>query len=67
MPEQLIDMRKSPNMIVLYNGGGGEKNKTKTLNYVAWVREWTIPTQRPPFTGKVGANFCRLGGAAWSA
>jgi hypothetical protein len=28
------------------------------LNSVAWVRERTIPTQRPPLVGEVNANFC---------
>jgi hypothetical protein len=27
-------------------------------NPVAWVREWTIPTERPPLVGEVSANFC---------
>jgi hypothetical protein len=25
---------------------------------VAWVRERTIPTERPPLVGEVRANFC---------
>jgi hypothetical protein len=28
------------------------------LNSVAWVRERTIPTERPPLASKVSANFC---------
>jgi hypothetical protein len=28
------------------------------LNSVAWVREGTIPTERPPLVGEVSANFC---------
>jgi hypothetical protein len=28
-------------------------------NPVVWVRERTIPTERPPLLGKVIANFCR--------
>jgi len=28
------------------------------LNSVALVRERTIPTERPPLVGEVGANFC---------
>jgi hypothetical protein len=28
------------------------------LNSVAWVRERTIPTERPPLVGQVNANFC---------
>jgi hypothetical protein len=32
-------------------------NKTK-LNSVAWVRERTRPTERPPPVGEVSANFC---------
>jgi hypothetical protein len=27
-------------------------------NSVAWVRERTIPTERPPLVGEVNANFC---------
>jgi hypothetical protein len=27
-------------------------------NSVAWVRERTIPTERPPLIGEVNANFC---------
>jgi hypothetical protein len=30
----------------------------KKLNSVAWVRERTIPTERPPLVGEVSANFC---------
>jgi hypothetical protein len=29
-----------------------------TTNYVALVRERTIPTERPPLVGEVSANFC---------
>jgi hypothetical protein len=28
---------------------------------MAWVRERTIPTERPPFVGEVSANFCDNG------
>jgi hypothetical protein len=28
------------------------------LNSVAWIRERTIPTERPPLVGEVSANFC---------
>jgi hypothetical protein len=31
--------------------------KTK-LNFMVWVRERTIPTERPPLVGEVIANFC---------
>jgi hypothetical protein len=30
------------------------------LNSVAWVRDWTISTGRPPHVGEVSANFCGL-------
>jgi hypothetical protein len=30
------------------------------LNSVDWVRERTIPTERPPLVGEVSANFCWL-------
>jgi hypothetical protein len=33
------------------------RNKYKT-NSLAWVRERTIPTERPPRVGEVSANFC---------
>jgi hypothetical protein len=35
------------------------------LNSVAWVRERTIPTQRPPLVSEVIANL--IEGATWSA
>jgi hypothetical protein len=34
------------------------------LNAVAWVRERTVPAERPPLAGTVCANYC---GATWSA
>jgi hypothetical protein len=34
---------------------------------VAWVRERTIPTERPLFVGKFSVNFLRIEGATWSA
>jgi hypothetical protein len=30
----------------------------KKLNSVAWVRERTMPTERPPLVGELSANFC---------
>jgi hypothetical protein len=42
--------RKRPTSINL-------KKKTK-LNSMVWVRERTIPTERPPLVGEVIANFC---------
>jgi hypothetical protein len=35
------------------------KNKNET-NSVAWVRELTIPTERPPLVGEVNANFLQI-------
>jgi hypothetical protein len=35
--------------------------KTKKLNSMVWVRERTIPTERPPLIGEVIANFVRIG------
>jgi hypothetical protein len=35
-----------------------EGKKTQTKNSVAWVRERTIPTERPPLVREVSANFC---------
>jgi hypothetical protein len=32
--------------------------KTNSNNFVAWVREWTMPSERPPLVGEVSANFC---------
>jgi hypothetical protein len=33
-------------------------NKQIKTNSEAWVREWTISTERPPLVGQVSANFC---------
>jgi hypothetical protein len=33
---------------------------------MVWVRERTIPTERPPLVGEVIANFLRIEGATWS-
>jgi hypothetical protein len=33
-------------------------DKTKKLNSMVWVRERTIPTERPLLVGEVIANFC---------
>jgi hypothetical protein len=30
----------------------------KQTNSMVWVRDWTIPTERPPLLGEVVANFC---------
>jgi hypothetical protein len=30
----------------------------KQTNSMVWVRERTIPTERPPLVGEVIANFC---------
>jgi hypothetical protein len=30
----------------------------KKNNSMVWVRERTIPTERPPLVGEVNANFC---------
>jgi hypothetical protein len=38
--------------------------KKKRTNSVAWGRERTIPTERPPFVGQVSDNVC---GTTWSA
>jgi hypothetical protein len=35
-----------------------KQNKTKQKNSVVLVRKQTIPTERPPLVGEVGANFC---------
>jgi hypothetical protein len=42
------------------------KDRQKKTSMV-WVREWTIPTERPPLVGEVIANFLRIEGATWSA
>jgi hypothetical protein len=34
---------------------------------MVWVRERTIPTERPPLVGEVIANLLRLEDATWSA
>jgi hypothetical protein len=36
-------------------------------NFMVWVRERTIPTERPPLIGEVIANFLRIECATWSA
>jgi hypothetical protein len=33
-------------------------SSNKQRNSVAWVRERSIPTERPPLVGEVNANFC---------
>jgi hypothetical protein len=33
-------------------------NKKLKLNYVALVRNITVPTEQPPLVGEVNANFC---------
>jgi hypothetical protein len=38
----------------------------KKLNSMVWVRERTIPTERPPIFDEVIANFLRIEGATWS-
>jgi hypothetical protein len=35
-----------------------KQNKNKQTNSMVWVRERTIPTERPPLVGEVIANFC---------
>jgi hypothetical protein len=32
--------------------------KKKKKNSVAWVRERTIPTERPPLASEISSNFC---------
>ena len=41
-----------------YTRTHGQQNINKQTNYVALVRERTIPTERPPPVGEVNANFC---------
>jgi hypothetical protein len=36
-------------------------------NSMVWVRERTIPIERPPLVGEVIANCLRIEGATWSA
>jgi hypothetical protein len=36
------------------------KDKQKQTNSVAWVHEWTIPTEQPLLVGEVSANFLRI-------
>jgi hypothetical protein len=38
-------------------GGGGTNKRRQIKNSVAFVRERTIPTERPPPVGEVSANF----------
>jgi hypothetical protein len=44
-----------------------EHLKAKKKTSMVWVRERTIPTERPPLVGNVIANFLRIEGATWSA
>jgi hypothetical protein len=46
----------------LKSGKGPTKGRRAIIiiNSVAIVRKRTIPTERPPFIGEVGANFCGL-------
>jgi hypothetical protein len=38
-----------------------KQTTTKTTkNSVVWIRERTIPTERPPFVGEVSASFLRI-------
>jgi hypothetical protein len=37
---------------------GHHKQTKKKANSMVWVRERTIPTERPPLVGEVIANFC---------
>jgi hypothetical protein len=32
---------------------------------MVWVRERTIPTERPPLVGEVTDNFLQIEGATW--
>jgi hypothetical protein len=50
----------------VYCSGTYETNWHKK-NSMVWVREWTIPTERPPLVGEVIANFLRIERATWSA
>jgi hypothetical protein len=34
---------------------------------MAWVREWTIPTERPALVGEASAKVMRIERATWSA
>jgi hypothetical protein len=36
----------------------GTEERPKQTNSMVWVRERTIPTERPPLVGEVIANFC---------
>jgi hypothetical protein len=57
----IFEMRKlfpcSPLLPVSYKNWAYYVLKTK-LNSMVWVRERTIPTERPPLVGEVIANFC---------
>jgi hypothetical protein len=43
------------------------ESKKQKINSVAWVREWTLPSERPPLVEKVSANFFGYSGVTWSA
>jgi hypothetical protein len=54
----------------LLAAGSSCANRTELklkLNSMVWVRERTIPTERPSLVGEVIANFLRIEDAKWSA
>jgi hypothetical protein len=51
----------------LYDMSLAATHTHKRKNSMVWVREWTIPTERPPLSDEVIDNFLRIEGATWSA
>jgi hypothetical protein len=62
----VLNGKHKPIWFRLENKYEGTYHKTK-LNSMVWVREWTIPTERPPPVGEVIANFLRIEGTTWPA
>jgi hypothetical protein len=46
------------NRLLAYSRSQIHDCSVKKLNAMAWVRERTIPTERPPLVDEVSANFC---------
>jgi hypothetical protein len=66
-PQVSLEPLPRPTESTPYNSGLHNPLSKVIKNSVAWVRERTIPTKRPPPVGEVGVNFLRIEGATWSA
>jgi hypothetical protein len=63
MPKNVVKDSENQNTIKLHADGNLTWNNdfviasNYKLNSVVWVRERTIPTERPPLVNEVSANF----------